>query len=137
MNESNKASLQTVFFKIGGMSCAACSSRVERVLSKLPGIEKAAVNLAVEKATVTFDSTQITFNEIAKKVQDLGYRAITDKVDLKITGMTCAACSGRVEKVLDKLPGIATAVVNLALERATVEYYPGVITVTDIKKRIE
>ncbi|WP_371369512.1 Copper-exporting P-type ATPase [Sporomusa rhizae] len=137
MNESNKASLQTVFFKIDGMSCAACSSRVERVLSKLPGIEKAAVNLAVEKATVTFDSTQITFNEITKKVQDLGYRVITDKVDLKITGMTCAACSGRVEKVLDKLPGIASAVVNLALERATVEYYPGVITVTEIKSRIE
>lgn len=137
MNESNKASLQTVFFKIGGMSCAACSSRIERVLSKLPGIEKAAVNLAVEKATVTFDSTQITFNEITKKVQDLGYRVITDKVDLKITGMTCAACSGRVEKVLDKLPGIASAVVNLALERATVEYYPGVITVTEIKRRIE
>lgn len=137
MNESNKASLQTVFFKIGGMSCAACSSRVERVLSKLPGIEKAAVNLAVEKATVTFDSTQITFNEITKKVQDLGYQVITGKVDLKITGMTCAACSGRVEKVLDKLPGIASAVVNLALERATVEYYPGVITVTEIKSRIE
>ncbi len=137
MNELNKASLQTVFFKIGGMSCAACSSRVERVLSKLPGIEKAAVNLAVEKATVTFDSTQITFNEITKKVQDLGYRVITDKVELKITGMSCAACSGRVERALDKLPGIATAVVNLALERATVEYYPGVITITEIKSRIE
>lgn len=137
MNDSNKTALQTISFKIGGMSCAACSSRVERGLAKLPGIEKAAVNLAVEKATVTFDSTQITLNEITKKVEDLGYQVITDKVELKITGMTCAACSGRVERVLNKLPGITTAVVNLALEKATVEYYPGVITITDIKNRVE
>ena len=60
-----------------------------------------------------------------------------NKVDLKISGMTCAACSGRVERSLNKLPGIASAVVNLAVEKAVVEYYPNIISVSDIKAKIE
>ncbi|MDF2876857.1 MAG: copA 1, partial [Sporomusa sp.] len=137
MAESKGAALENVLLKVGGMTCAACSSRVERGLSKLLGVKKAAVNLATEKASVTYDSAQISLSEIAHKIEDLGYQVIKDKVDLKITGMTCAACSGRVERGLNKLSGVTNAVVNLAVEKATVEYYPGVISVKDIKEKIE
>ncbi|MDF2570918.1 MAG: copA 1 [Sporomusa sp.] len=137
MTESNGAPLETAFFKVGGMTCAACSSRVERGLAKLPGVEKATVNLATEKASVTYDPKQIILGEIARKIEDLGYQVIKDKVDLKITGMTCAACSGRVERGLNKLPGVVSAIVNLAVEKATVEYYPGAISLSDIKGKIE
>ena len=127
----------TVLLKVGGMTCAACSSRVERGLAKLPGVEQAAVNLATGKAAVTYDRSQLSLNEIAQKIEALGYEVIRDKVELKITGMTCAACSGRVERSLKKLPGVVNAVVNLAVEKATVEYYPDVVSVQDIKAKIE
>jgi Cu+-exporting ATPase len=135
--ETNRASMETILLKISGMTCAACSSRVERALAKLPGIEKAAVNLATEKASVTYERSLIGLNEITRKIEDLGYQVIKDKVELKITGMTCAACSGRIERVLNKMPGIAGAIVNLAVEKATVEYYPGVVSLKDIKAKIE
>ncbi|SDD71140.1 heavy metal translocating P-type ATPase [Sporomusa acidovorans] len=128
---------QTISFKIGGMTCAACSSRVERALSKLQGVEKATVNLATEKASISYDPQQVSLADITKKVEDLGYKVIKDKIDLKITGMTCAACSGRVERVLNKMLGVATAVVNLAVEKATIEYYPGIVNVSEIKSKIE
>ncbi|SDF05287.1 heavy metal translocating P-type ATPase [Sporomusa acidovorans] len=137
MGEVNKTFQETILLKINGMTCAACASRIERVLSKLPGVDKATVNLATEKASVTYDRAQLGLNELAGKIENLGYQVIKDKVDLKITGMTCAACSGRIERVLNKLPGVASAVVNLAVEKASVEYYAGAIELKDIKNRIE
>ncbi|CQR71821.1 Copper-exporting P-type ATPase A [Sporomusa ovata DSM 2662] len=133
----NNPAADTVLLKIGGMSCAACASRIERGLAKLPGVDKAAVNIATEKASVTYDRSQLSLSEIANKIEALGFTVIKDKVDLKISGMTCAACSGRVERSLTKLPGIASAVVNLAVEKATVTYYPNVVSVSDIKAKIE
>lgn len=137
MTETAKTALDNAILKIGGMTCAACSGRVERGLAKLPGVEKAAVNLATEKANVSYDPAQVSLNEIAQKVEALGYQVVTEKVELKISGMTCAACSGRIEKSLKKLPGVVNAVVNLAVEKATVEFYSGVVSVGDIKARIE
>lgn len=133
----NSSTAAHVVLTVGGMSCAACASRIERGLAKLPGVEKAAVNLATEKAAVTYDRSQLELNEIVSKIENLGFQVIKDKVELKISGMTCAACSGRVERSLNKLPGIAGAVVNLAVEKAVVEYYPSVISVNDIKAKIE
>lgn len=135
--EQNHRSLDTVSLKVGGMTCAACASRVERALTKLSGVEKAAVNLATEKATVAYDRSQLSLNEIAHKIEVLGYQVIREKLEIKITGMTCAACSGRIERSLNKLPGVVNAVVNLAIEKATVEYYPDVVGVHDIKAKIE
>lgn len=134
---NNEAQFNTFTIEIGGMTCAACSNRVEKGLSSLHGVKKAGVNLATEKATVTYDQAQISMKEITQKVEDLGYQVIKEKTELKITGMTCAACSGRIERVLNKLPGVDHAVVNLAMEKATVEFHPGQINVADIKSRIE
>ena len=73
-----KAPLESVFLKVGGMTCAACSGRVERGLAKLPGVEKAAVNLATEKAAVTYDSSRISLGEIVQKIEALGYQVVKD-----------------------------------------------------------
>lgn len=131
------AKLATTTLKIGGMSCAACANRVEKGLSALPGVEKAGVNFAVEKASVDYDKTKISLKDIAGKIEDLGYQVIKDKVELKITGMTCAACSTRVEKALNKMAGVYSTVVNLAMEKATLEINPSEISVNDLKAKIE
>ncbi|VBB07806.1 p-type atpase phosphorylation site [Lucifera butyrica] len=122
--------------KIGGMSCAACANRIEKGLNKLPGVEKAVVNFAAEKATVTYDAGQVKLQDIASKVEELGYKVIKDKVELKLTGMSCAVCANRIEKGLNKLAGVYQAAVNFAAEKAVVEYNPGEITVEEMKQAV-
>ncbi len=123
--------------QITGMTCAACSTRVERGLNKMAGVETANVNLALENAAVTYDPQQVSEKEIEKKIQDLGYDVVKEKAEFLITGMTCAACSSRIEKVLGKMEGVNSANVNLALESGTVEYNPSKLKPADIIARIE
>ncbi|KIL52390.1 ATPase P [Jeotgalibacillus alimentarius] len=122
---------------ITGMTCAACSTRVEKGLNRMNGMEKASVNLALERATVSYDPDKVSLNDIQDKVTSLGYGVSVKKEEFDITGMTCAACSARVEKGLSRLEGVKSATVNLALEQATVEYTDGVLSVDDIIARVE
>ena len=85
-------------FQITGMTCAACANRIEKGLKKMDGVKEANVNLALEKAMVQFDPAMMSPSDITKKVRDLGYDVITDKKELVLTGMTCAACATRIEK---------------------------------------
>ncbi|WP_078382406.1 heavy metal translocating P-type ATPase [Sutcliffiella halmapala] len=131
----NKQSKETQL-QIVGMTCAACSTRIEKGLNKLPGIEAANVNLALENASISYNPELVSPKEIEKKIQDLGY-VVKEKAEFLITGMTCAACSNRIERALNKLDGIETATVNLALETGSVEYNPSKLTPSDIIARIE
>jgi len=118
---------------ITGMTCAACSSRVEKVLNKMDGVE-AQVNLTTEKATVDYDSEKASIEDITEKIENVGYGVLTEKAEFDVFGMTCAACSTRIEKVLNKQEGVRQAAVNLTTETASIEYNPGL---TDIKAIIE
>lgn len=61
----------------------------------------------------------------------------SDRVDLPITGMSCASCARRVEKQLGNLPGVARAGVNFATARATVEYDPNTLGIRDLMAEIK
>lgn len=122
--------------KITGMTCAACSSRVERALGKMSGVEEANVNLALEKATITYNPLEIKLTDLIEKIKDLGYDVILHQLELRITGMTCAACSSRIERKLNKTVGIVKAAVNLATEKAFVEYNGEAISSKEIEKVI-
>lgn len=122
--------------QITGMTCAACSARIERGLNKMEGVEEATVNLALEKSMVKFDPSVISVEDIQKKVRDLGYDVVAEKAEFDITGMTCAACSARIEKGLNRMNGVSHATVNLALEKATVEYNPLELSKSDIIKKV-
>ncbi len=138
LKESTVSSdLRSGTFKIGGMTCAVCATRIEKGLNKLAGVDKAVVNLAAEKATVHYDPAQITVQEIGAKIENLGYQVIKDKTNFKITGMSCAACANRIEKGLNKLPGIYSASVNLVGEKAAVEYDPREVTIEQMKAKID
>jgi Cu+-exporting ATPase len=124
-------------FQITGMTCAACAIRIEKGLKKMEGVEDANVNLALEKAIIKFNSATMGVTNIQKKIRDLGYDVITNKVEFDITGMTCAACSARIEKGLNKMDGIMNANVNLALEKASVEFNPALISPIDVIQKVE
>ncbi|MDQ6600324.1 copper-translocating P-type ATPase [Bacillus salipaludis] len=123
--------------QISGMTCAACAIRIEKGLNKLEGVETANVNLALEKSNVKYDPEKIKVEEIEKKIKDLGYEVVNEKTEFDITGMTCAACAARIEKGLTKLEGVVRANVNLALEKATVEYNSGVLSTGEIIQKVE
>lgn len=118
---------------ITGMTCAACSTRVEKVLNKMEGVD-AQVNLTTEKATIDYNPEQTTIDDITKKIENVGYGVLMEKTELDVFGMTCAACSSRIEKVLNKQAGVKQATVNLTTETASIEYNPGL---TDTKAIIE
>ncbi|WP_442604376.1 heavy metal translocating P-type ATPase [Paenibacillus sp. KN14-4R] len=123
--------------QIAGMTCAACANRIEKGLNKIEGVSGAAVNFALEQASVTFDPTLTSRTDLEQKINSLGYDTVKETIDFQITGMTCAACATRIEKGLNKLPGVAKATVNLALETAHVEYLPGDVTVSDMVKQVD
>ena len=113
-------------FAVTGMTCASCVMRVEKALRKVDGISAATVNLADEHAVV--QATPAGLITAVAAVEKAGYGVIREQLELPITGMTCASCSARVEKALRKQPGVLSATVNLADERATIDFLPLVMT---------
>ncbi|CAM4035894.1 copper chaperone CopZ [Comamonas aquatilis] len=113
-----------VELQVEGMTCASCVGRVERALKKVPGVQQAVVNLATEKASLTIDDpaqASVILPQVVAAIEKAGYVVPTQSVDLQVNGMTCASCVGRVERALKKVPGVQSATVNLATERASVQ----------------
>ncbi|RWE19263.1 MAG: heavy metal translocating P-type ATPase, partial [Mesorhizobium sp.] len=109
---------------IEGMTCASCVRRVEKAIAAGPGVVSSSVNLATERAEVTFAGKPDLAPVIAA-VSAVGYQARTDTLEFAIEGMTCASCVGRIEKALKAVAGVTDATVNLATERATVRVATG------------
>jgi len=129
-------------FPVEGMTCASCVNHVERNLKKLDGVLDASVNLATEKATVRYLPDVVGPEDFREAVHGTGYRVAeerpaTRKATFGVTGMTCASCVNHVEKNLRKLPGVVAAEVNLATEKATVEYDPAIAGPSDLKRAVE
>ncbi|MBO3283166.1 heavy metal translocating P-type ATPase [Paenibacillus sp. FSL M8-0228] len=122
---------------ITGMSCAACASRIEKGLNRIDGVAQANVNLALEQASISYDPKQVEIAEFRDKIASLGFGTVSEEANLNVTGMTCAACATRIEKGLNRMPGVTGATVNLAMETAHVEYAAGSIAVGDLVSKIE
>ena len=121
------ASVSTpIGLRIEGMTCASCVGRVEKALRGVQGVTAASVNLATERADVSFADTA-SAGAVVRALKDAGYRAVTGTVELAIEGMTCASCVGRIEAALKAVPGVVDATVNLATEKASVRYLPGAV----------
>jgi P-type Cu+ transporter len=127
---------QSLRIGVAGMTCASCSTRVERTLGRLEGVAEANVNLATEQATVVFDPAKLTPIGVLDAIREAGYEPVVAETELSVTGMTCAACSARVERALSKVEGVLAASVNLATERATLRYLPDVAPVSRLTEAI-
>jgi len=116
------------------MTCAACSTAVERAVRKLPGVTEANVNLSAENLHLSYDESQLSLDSVVKAVDDAGYKAIipSQHAQLEVQGMTCASCSATVERVVSKLPGVQTANVNLAAETLSLDYDPNEVTLQQV-----
>ncbi|MEG7379210.1 copper-exporting P-type ATPase CopA [Bacillus subtilis] len=132
MSEQKEIAMQ-----VSGMTCAACASRIEKGLKRMPGVTDANVNMATETSNVTYDPAETGAAAIQEKIEKLGYHVITEKAEFDIEGMTCAACANRIEKRLNKIEGVTNAPVNFALETVAVEYNPKEASVSELKEAVD
>ena len=119
------------------MTCAACVSHVEGALKGVRGISSAQVNLATERAAVEMDPNVVSLEELVKAVDDVGYAVTVERANLNVGGMTCAACVSHVEKALRDVDGVVSVNVNLATEKAAVEYIPGVASFQEFRDAVD
>ena len=122
---------------VEGMTCAACVGHVENALKGVPGVVEASVNLGTEKASVEFDPAEVRFQVLGDAVSGAGYKLGTQSASLNIGGMTCSACVSHIENALRDVPGVAEANVNLGVERASVEFVPGMVELSDLQAAVE
>ena len=120
-----------------GMTCANCALAIERALGQVPGVRGATVNLALEQVTIQFDPGAVQLPALIRAVEGAGYRVPLEKIELPIQGMTCANCALTIERALQRLDGVVAATVNLATERAVVDYVPTLVGRSQLVRAIE
>lgn len=135
----NTELFEKIDIKIEGMTCQSCAKAVERSIKKLDGIENANVNIATDKATITYDGSKVKLSQIKGAIEKAGYKVVDEskQIDIKIEGMTCQSCAKAVERGIKKLDGIKSVNVNIATDKATIQYDGSKVKLSQIKGAIE
>ena len=126
-----------VTIPVEGMTCASCVIHVEKALGGVPGVAGVSVNLATEKAAVEIEGADVSFDSLREAVAEAGYKVPTSRTVLNIGGMTCASCVIHVEGALRGVTGVTEAAVNLATEKATVDYVSGAAGRADFTEAVQ
>ncbi|XP_071389195.1 copper-transporting ATPase 2 [Centroberyx affinis] len=142
---SPEMKVQKCFIRITGMTCSSCVANIERNLLKHAGIISVLVALMAGKAEVKYDLDVVDAAGVTQLIEDLGFgatliedNAVTHgKLDLNVTGMTCASCVHNIESKLTSTKGILGASVALATKKAHVQFDPEALGARDIIKIIE
>ena len=121
----NSKKSEKTHIHITGMTCTTCAATIEKGLVETPGVEQVNVSFASEKASIEYDPSKVDLAKIKNTISQIGYGVATKKSIFPVAGMTCASCVSRVEEALTSVPGVISASVNLASEKATVEYVEG------------
>ena len=127
---------QTITLPIEGMTCVSCVAHVQHGLEEVEGVSGVNVNLATEQAAVILDPVLVPLPKLVDAVRGTGYDVTTQTISLPIGGMTCASCVVHVEEALSKVPGVLSVNVNLATEKASVEYIPTVTGLADFRQAV-
>lgn len=137
MSEDFAHSRSRIDLPITGMSCASCAAHIQEGLSGLKGVNSSSVNFAAEKATVFYDQSLVSVEDFIRTIKEQGYDVSITKILLPVKGMTCASCVANVQNALSSLPGVKSASVNFATEKAAVEYFPSQVGIRDFRKAIK
>jgi len=122
---------------VTGMTCASCAVAIEKGLAGLPGVHRSNVNVASEDVSIEYDPQKIDIKTLVRAISDVGYGVGLEKTTFGVGGMTCASCVANVERALAKVPGVISAGVNLASEKATVQYVRGETGMADLRSAVE
>ncbi|XP_066562490.1 copper-transporting ATPase 2 isoform X2 [Amia ocellicauda] len=142
---SEEGRTQKCFIHVTGMTCASCVANIERKLQRHRGVVSVLVALMAGKAEVKYDPQVLNAAQITQLIISLGFgakliedHAIMDgKLDLVVTGMTCASCVHNIETRLMSTKGILEASVALATSKAHIKFDPDVLGARNIIRIIE
>ena len=140
--EKEMATAHKLHIDVKGMHCASCSARIERVVGSMDGVKQAEVNLATESMKLQYDGGVVDYNTIESRVKELGFALVPRekpelaRLEVSISGMHCASCSARIEKVIGEMVGVSLAEVNLASETGNFAFNPEYCTSRRIKEKI-
>ncbi len=137
LKKTAEAKKERIDLPVVGMSCASCASTIQKGLSRIKGVDKANVNFATSKATVLYQPQLVNPADLISTVRKSGYEVGTASIEVPIQGMQCASCVQNIEKALIRMRGVTKATVNLATEKARVEYIPSETNFSEIKRVIE
>lgn len=127
----------SILFDVEGMHCASCVNNVEKAIKKVQGVEDVTVNLATEKATVSYRTGETDTTKIVDAVEQAGYQTRVETLQFSVKGMHCASCVGNVEGAILRTPGVKDVSVNLATEKATVRVIQGTINPSKIVEIVQ
>ncbi|MBI1811537.1 MAG: heavy metal translocating P-type ATPase, partial [Nitrospirae bacterium] len=126
-------------FTIKGMDCADCAMKIEKAVSKIPGVKLAHISFATEKLKVVSE-TQLDEMQILDVIKRMGYSAQAEEpyraITLNIEGMDCADEQEVIEKKMRALNGSKDFDIYLMTQQLKVSYDPALISVQDIIKSI-
>jgi Cu+-exporting ATPase len=129
--------VRKVTLKIKGMHCAGCIKAIQSYLSDIDGISKCEVNLANESASIEFDQSKVSINDIEKAIEDIGYSVAYERLMLKVLGLKDANDAYMLENRLRGLEGVKDASVNHTNSYILIEYNPSIVTQASIIKVIK
>jgi Cu+-exporting ATPase len=137
--DATATTAERIDLPITGMTCAACARRVERSLSKTPGVRQAGVNYATARASVEFDPATTGVRRLMEVVADAGYgTAGTARADFVVDDSARPSGSSQpLERHLAGTRGVVDASFNLATMEVRVEYLLGAADVASIRRAIE
>ncbi|CAL5360056.1 unnamed protein product [Camellia sinensis] len=128
-NEMNEKTIHVCRIQIKGMTCISCSTVVESALQVVPGVQKAQVALATEKAQVHYDPKIVSYNQLIEAIEDTGFEAIListgedkSKIMLKIEGVQTDNSMRMIENSLQALPGIEDIDIDFELKKISIYY---------------
>jgi copper ion binding protein len=118
------SSLSTMYLAVEGMTCKACPTRVERALSKVPGVQSALALFPEGLASVTFAPAKASEKGLLQAMKQAGFQTKMAQMSLAVSGMSCQACPPKVQAALQKVKGVARATIFMKEGLGVVVYDP-------------
>ena len=131
------AKLKSMDLPIEGMHCASCVLSVNKTFQRVEGVEEVDADLASNMLHITLNPKKLSYDEMDKTVQNLGFKLHSDEMSIKIQGMHCASCTMNVENFLMRLDGIYDVKADLTSQSAQIRYDSSKVTLKEIEKVID
>jgi Cu2+-exporting ATPase len=127
---------ENIYIPLEAVDSEHCALLVEKAVKEIKGLENSKVELNNHRAVLT-NANQDQVNEVVAKIRAIGYGVPSIKKTIPVLQMSCASCASSVQTMLNAQSGVLSAVVNYASASVMVEYIPGIISLSEMKKIIQ
>jgi len=124
---AQRLGLERLDLAVSGLDCAGAAAPLAARIRSIPGVGDAVVNPITERAVIQFDPGVVGAEELVHAIEagigaEVGRTAA--RWHLQVSGVSCASCASRIERALERVPGVMEATVNVAADSLTIDYAP-------------